>query len=330
MTTDLFSVAGLNVPRLSVPGLIVAGGIIAALVLRARMFERVTALTVVNAAVVALLAVIALILVFAWAEAKLAFYVSGSLVVCMALVGALRPILRDLSEQRARTEYLANLGRFAEQMAHDVRNPLAAIRGAAQFLKEERTQGRSMDEHEAFVDIILERSDRLERVVKNYQRMGRVEPKIASVDVNELVQSVLADQQLLGDGQVTVETDLAADLPEVAGDADLLTNALENLVRNAREALGDGGKLRAVTERVSVAMNDCVRIRIRDNGEGMNVRVKERALGEFFTTKEGGTGLGLPFVARVLRAHGGNVRLESEEGKGTLVELELPVTARLK
>jgi len=298
-------------------------------VLKARILAGVTALTFVTATLFALFALIAQLFVFTWAEDQTTLLVFGSSVVILLLVAALRPLARTLSAQRVRSEYLATLGRFSAQMAHDIRNPLAAIRGAAQFLQEEQAQGRSMDPHLSFVEMILERTDHLERVIRDYQRMGRVEPAVTPLDVNQLVEGVLTAHLLSNKAGVTAETELAADLPVCSADRDLLEHALDNLVRNALEAMPQGGKLHGSTKLVGDRGGDRVLIGIRDTGTGMDVRTKERALDDFFTTKPQGSGLGLAFIARVVEAHGGRLHLDSREGRGTTVEIELPLQPQL-
>ncbi|MBW2459721.1 MAG: two-component system sensor histidine kinase/response regulator, partial [Deltaproteobacteria bacterium] len=134
-----------------------------------------------------------------------------------------------------------------------------------------------------------------------------------------------SDQQLLRGREIDITTELDRDLPSVDGDADLLTNALENVARNAVEAMPRGGELRVITKGVSTSAGAEARIVVTDTGKGMDVRARERALEDFFTTKAEGSGLGLSFVARVVKAHGGVIRLDSEEGRGTTVQLQLPV-----
>lgn len=325
---DLALIADQSALRLAVVPMLASAGLIAGLVLEAPLFERVSALTIANVAVLALAALLAHVLVFRWAGTQTALAVFGSLVVVLALLAAVRPQLAALAEQRARARYLTNLGRFAEQMAHDIRNPLAAIRGAAQFLQKEAADGRPLEPHVEFVDLIIERAERLERVVRDYQRMGRVEPVRASVDLNELVEDVVGSARTLAGARdsapVAVDVRLAPDLPAVSADRDLLAYALENLVKNAREAMPDGGKLFVGTERGEADGHEAVVLVVRDTGKGMSVRDRERALEEFFTTKSEGSGLGLPFVARVAEAHGGELVIDSEEGAGTKVTLALP------
>jgi signal transduction histidine kinase len=328
--TDLVAITGSDIPRLSYFGFPVAGLLLAALVLRARFFDQMSSLTLINSGIAAVLAVIAELVVFAWAGQRPAVLVFGTLVVMLALAGALRPVVRTLAEQRSRVRYHATLGRLARQMAHDIRNPLAAIRGAAQFLQEEHKQGRPLEPHINFVELIVERTKRLERVVADYQRIARVEPACTTVDVNDIVQSALEGAHAASDDRIELVTDLEGALPECQADRDLLTHALENVVRNALEAMPEGGTLEATTAVANSPSRDRTKIviRVRDTGEGMDVRVQESAMDEFFTTKADGSGLGLAFVQRVAQAHGGALELTSSPGQGTTVQIELPVEPR--
>ncbi len=322
--TDLASMSGLHVPRLSYVGLLLASLLVAAFALESRIIERVTVAAAVNAVIVALLAVAAQVLLLSWARERTALIVFGTVVVALAAVAGLVPTLATISDQRVRNQYVLTLGRFAQQMAHDVRNPLAAIKGSAQFLKHERAEGRSMDPHVAMIDLIVERVDRIETFIRDYQRMGRMELSPVSVDVGRLVDEALKlTETLEPDVAIQVERSFATDLPTIEADPDLLGFALENVVRNACEAMREGGTLRASIVRSSARD---VRIAIRDSGSGMDVRTIERALEGFFTNKEGGTGLGLTFVRKVVEAHGGRFGIESEEGRSTTVEIDLPLT----
>jgi two-component system sensor histidine kinase HydH len=214
------------------------------------------------------------------------------------------------------------MGRFSAQMAHDLKNPIAALKGAAQYLKEEHARGQSWDDKGDFLDLLLEQVERLDRVVGTYQRLGRVEPLPQPLDVNQLAVSVLSLQAFTGRPEVRLRRELAVDVPRCPGDWDLLANALENLVRNAFEAMPNGGTLtvRTQVEEASVALS------VEDTGEGMNARTRERAFDDFYTTKTTGSGLGLAFVRRVVEAHGGQVELTSQQGRGTTVTLRLPAS----
>jgi signal transduction histidine kinase len=253
---------------------------------------------------------------------------AAPLVVCTAavtlsLVAATRRGVTAFVTRRERMERLATLGRFSAQMAHDLKNPIAAMKGAAQYLKEEHARGRSWDDQGEFLDLLLEQVERLDRVVDTYQRLARVEPLPRPVDLGRLVEGVLSLQAFASPGQVVIRRELTVGLPPCAGDEDLLANALENLVRNACEAMPKGGTLTVRTLRDGAD----VAVEVEDTGEGMDARTRERAFDDFFTTKASGSGLGLAFVRRVVEAHGGQVALTSREGHGTVVRLRLPVSS---
>lgn len=322
VTTDLIAMSGGAAPRLSAAGLVVAAGLVAALMLRARAFEEVRVVTLANAALAAALAVVAQLAVVTWMGQSTALLTVGTVVVVMVLVAAIRPLYATLSQERARLEESATLGRFAQQMAHDVRNPLAAIAGAAQFLLLEHDEGRPLEPHREFLELIVDRAERLERVIADYQRMGRVEPQPSEVDVNALVEEALSSHRVAASRELAFEVELAEELPRCSLDHDLFVVALENVVRNAVEAMGGKGTVRALT--TPGRDGDGVLVRIADTGPGMDPRAAERAFDAFYTTKAGGSGLGLAFVARVLDAHGGKARIDTRVGEGTTIELELP------
>jgi len=210
-------------------------------------------------------------------------------------------------------------------MAHDVKNPLTALKGALQFLTEEHDRQRPMEQQQEFLELMAEQVERIEGVMDKYQRLSRVEPELAEVEINEVVASVLALSAFRDQG-IEVRTELDRDLPRCRADSDLLYGALENLVRNAFEAMESGGELeiRTAPTRQDGATAG-VSITVRDTGEGMDARVAERVFDDFYTTKATGSGLGLAFVRRVADTHGGEVSLSSDQGKGTTVELRLPV-----
>lgn len=322
VVTDLVSLTGTAVPKLAAVGLMTSSLLVAALILRARVLEGISGLMIGNAGVVAALAVVAQLVVVAHVGTNTAFAVVGTIVVIVVTVAALRPMLATLHEQRTRSEYLATLGRFAEQMAHDLKNPLAAIRGAAQFLAEEHAQGRTMDPHIRFIELILERSERLDRVIDDYQRMGRVEPRLEWVDINAVIRDLVGGQLIPESDGIAIEPRLESGLPRAHVDRDLVCHALENLIRNAREAMPNGGHITVKSEHVSERA--IIRVTVADDGPGMDARTRERALEQFFTTKATGSGLGLALALRVAEAHGGKIDIESELGAGTRVTIDLP------
>ncbi len=241
-----------------------------------------------------------------------------------ALFAALRYVFGAFSARRERVERLATLGTFSAQLAHDLKNPLAALKGAAQYLKEEWSHGRYTSEHAEYCDLIAAQVDRLDRIVDRYQRLGHLEPVRERLGLNELVRNALALQRF-APGQpgqpLAVKAELSQDLPACQADRDLLSVVLDNLLRNAAEAMPEGGTLtvRTAKEREEILLS------VEDTGVGMSPRTRERAFDGFFTTKAQGSGLGLAFVRRVAEAHGGGVSLTSEVGRGTVVRLHLPL-----
>jgi two-component system sensor histidine kinase HydH len=322
-SSDLASIAGAEVPRLAALGLIASALCLAALSLRFELLERVETLAIVYAGALGSVALLAHLFLLSFVGSSPTLVALLMVAVTLAAVATLRPLLAMRSEARARTAYLVTLGRFSAQMAHDAKNPLAAIRGAAQFLQQERAEGRSIDEQAVFVDLIVEQTERLERVLQDYQRLGRAEAQRAPVGLRTLLTE-LAEAQRAASSAHTIEVEAAEDLAWSL-DRDLVLGALENLVRNAREATPDGGRL------VLRARRDGPRtlaLEVDDDGPGMDVRTREQAFDDFFTTKATGSGLGLAFVGRVASAHGGTARVEALSPRGTRVVLTIAATEK--
>jgi signal transduction histidine kinase len=245
----------------------------------------------------------------------------------LGLFGAIRGVVGVSNLRRARLHELATLGRFSAQMAHDIQNPLAALKGAIELLQEELARGRSIDGRGRTLELAKQQTERLETIVQKYRRLSGMQPVLGQVGVNALVERAVAAAGLQTRGAgPTVQTRalLAPELPACSADGDLLASALENLVHNAFEAMPRGGTLVVRTEASRLNGRRCVRVAVEDDGDGMDTRTAEQAFDDFFTTKPNGGGFGLAFVRRVAEAHGGDVRLRSQLGRGTTVELLLP------
>jgi two-component system sensor histidine kinase HydH len=322
---DLLANVGFDVPRLGPSGMLITTVVLTLAALRVGLFEtRISWLIAANGVVLGALLLAGYFAVFYFVGGNTALLTVGVGTLTLALVPALVAMTRAAAAQRQRLEYHATLGRFSAQMAHDLRNPLAAIKGAAQYLKEEQRQGRPLEGAGAFLTLIVDQADRLDRVVTDYQRIGRIETVLKPINLNALVEEVLGGQTLAAPKGVTLERRLEANGAQCQGDTDLIAAALENLVRNAFEAMPAGG---VVTVQTQALLNDpgFVRLSVADTGKGMDPRVVEKAFADFFTTKTTGSGLGLAFVRRVAEAHGGDATLKSDEGKGTTVQLRLPI-----
>jgi signal transduction histidine kinase len=234
-------------------------------------------------------------------------------------------VLTGSSASRAGLERFATMGRFSAQMAHDLKNPLAAAKGAAEYLTEElRRAGGGANQE--FAQLVVDQLDRLHTVIDRYQRLSRLEPSLAALDANELVKKVLSLQGFNADNKATIDTKLATPAPQFQGDGDLLASALENLVKNGIEAMPGGGTLTVSTGVTDDHDEPRVVLSVQDTGTGLDARAREQAFELFFTTKATGSGLGLAFVRQVARAHGGDATLNSREGAGTTVSLLLPLS----
>jgi len=231
-----------------------------------------------------------------------------------------RELAIGLTESRERVQRLTVLGRFSAQMAHDLRGPLSALLGAAQVLEgvdDGEATSKSSTTRKEFVALAVAQAKRISAIVDRYDRMGRIEPRMTRVRINEVARAVARAHAVASEC-----LELDASDPECDADRDLLESALENVVRNAVEASEGRGGVRIVSA-VDAATGTLV-LRVTDRGIGMDARQRERAFEDFFTTKETGSGLGLAFSRRVLVAHGGDITLVSERGAGTTVELRMP------
>ena len=229
--------------------------------------------------------------------------------------------VRTLEETSRRQDRLAAIGRMAASIAHEIRNPLAAMRGSIQMLRAEVDNDSSQAE---LMEIILRESDRLNRIITDflsYARPRSLAP--ARVDVGDLLHqtfSLLRHSPEIAPNQTVTE-----ELPEEAVFADAdegqLKQVFWNLARNALHAMPGGGTLRATLEKNS---DNRLRIAFSDTGCGMSPDQVEH-LFEPFSSTTGGTGLGLSIVYQIIRDHGGTINVRSREGQGTTITVELPM-----
>ena len=219
----------------------------------------------------------------------------------------------QLREQAA----MVHLGEMAAVIAHEVKNPLAGIRGAVQVIGS-RLPPDSRDA--AMADEIVKRIDGLNGLMKDLLLFARPpQPKPAAVDVTALVSStaglLAADP---GVGKVRVEIDGVA--PPIAADPELLKIAFVNLLVNGAHAMDGRGVIRVVVRKTA----GVCRIAFHDSGPGIPTDIREKIFTPFFTTKSKGTGLGLPTTKRLIEAHAGRIEIECPPGGGTIVTVELP------
>src|SRR6185436_1122441 len=229
--------------------------------------------------------------------------------------------IRALEETSRRQDRLAAIGRMAASIAHEIRNPLAAMRGSIQMLRADMEGQSSQTE---LMEIILRESDRLNRIISDFLNYARPRSIIQSkVDVGELLRrtfTLLRNSAELNEHQIIGEE--VPDEPVlVDADAEQLQQVFWNLARNALQSMPAGGELRAT---VQPQKDSRLRIAFADTGRGMSPQQVEN-LFEPFSSTTGGTGLGLSIVYQIIRDHGGTINVRSREGQGTTITIELPV-----
>lgn len=231
--------------------------------------------------------------------------------------------VRRLQEQVRRNERLTALGNLAAGVAHEIRNPLSSIKGFATYLAN-KIKGEGPDKDAA--KMIIQEVDRLNRVVSELLEFARPgSMKLKDEDINRVIERTLrlagSDASAKG---IAVHFTRNDSLPLVPVEAERLTQALLNLFLNAIQATDTGGALD-----VSASVDretDRLGVRISDTGKGMSSEVLSGIFNPYFTTKPSGTGLGLAIVHRIVEGHGGEIKVESQPGKGTVFTILLPLT----
>jgi two-component system sensor histidine kinase PilS (NtrC family) len=229
--------------------------------------------------------------------------------------------VRALEETSRRQDRLAAIGRMAASIAHEIRNPLAAMRGSIQMLRSEMDGVSSQTE---LMEIILRESDRLNRIITDFLNYARPRSITQTrVDVGELLHQTFA--LLRHSPEILRTQSIEEEIPSapliVEADAGQLKQVFWNLARNALQAMPEGGVLRA---RVDTNSHNRLRIAFSDTGRGMSPDQVEH-LFEPFSSTTGGTGLGLSIVYQIIRDHGGTINVSSLEGQGTSITIELPL-----
>ena len=232
--------------------------------------------------------------------------------------------LKGLERKIRRHEQLAALGKMAAGVAHEVRNPLSSIKGFATLLGSKFQDGTRERESARLLVNEVERLDRSITELLNYARPLplRLAPLAVGEIVADSLKLVRADADALG---VAVTAVVAPQLPPVTADRDRLSQVLLNLFLNGLQAMAKGGSLTVAAAPASEA--GMVDIVVRDTGCGISPADLDRVFDPYFTTKAGGTGLGLAMVLKIVDEHHGTVRIASREGEGTTVTVTLPMAS---
>ncbi|MFZ5828824.1 MAG: sensor histidine kinase [Planctomycetota bacterium] len=221
------------------------------------------------------------------------------------------------------------IARLAGALAHEIKNPLSTIRLNMELLAEEFGDSDSPRDRRVLrkVEIVERECERLQHLLDdfvNYAKPRRL--RLEPTDLNAILRRLIDFfRPKAAESQIEIIDYLASDLPTVLVDREAFHGALLNLVLNAQQAMPQGGQL--VVRTYSTA--DGVALDLIDTGAGMDMKTQAQVFDAFFSTKPGGSGLGLPTTRRIIEAHSGSIRLQSEVGRGTQITITLPVPARL-
>jgi two-component system, sporulation sensor kinase E len=239
-------------------------------------------------------------------------------------------ILRDITESRRSTEKTIESERFnaltllAAGVAHEIGNPLNSLHIHLQLMerKVRRLDGKLKEELQEAIAISRAEITRLDSIVTQFlQAIRPSKPILHPENVNSIVEEALRFfGPEIADRDIVVEAELRPDLPLIELDRDQMKQAFYNVIKNSFEAMKRRGILRIRTDLDATHVN----ISFTDTGGGMSAESLSRVFEPYFTTKSGGSGLGLLIVRRIVREHGGEMAIESNEGKGLTLTIRLP------
>jgi signal transduction histidine kinase len=222
------------------------------------------------------------------------------------------------------------IARLAGSLAHEIKNPLSTIRLNMELLSEDLGEPQTPAQRRALkrVDVVRRECQRLQALLDdflNYAKVRRLhlEPSDLNHQIGDLLDFFAPEAAAAG---IEIIRYLDPDLPRVLLDREAFRRALLNLILNAKQAMPDGGQLVVRT----AAQGAMAAIYLIDSGVGMDEHTASKMFEAFFSTKPGGSGLGLPTTQKIIAGHGGRITVQSELGRGTQITIELPVPARIR
>ena len=217
-------------------------------------------------------------------------------------------------------QHLAELGKLVADMAHEVNNPLMIISGNAQLSLMENIPNETINDN---LKIIFEESKRAKDIIQRLLKFSRPSKgELQATDINKNIEAVLSIvEHQFNLANIQIKRNYADNLPSILIDEQQMREVFMNLLNNAKDAIPESGVIEVTTS----LHGDFFRISFKDTGCGMSEEAMKRLFEPFFTTKEKGTGLGLSVCYGIIKAHNGELRFESELGKGTSVTILLPL-----
>jgi two-component system NtrC family sensor kinase len=230
--------------------------------------------------------------------------------------------LREIQQALLQSEKLAAMGRLTSQIAHELNNPIYGIMNTLELLKTEIPQE---SKRRRILELSLSETQRLSEMLRNMLSFSKPEEeKRRLIRMNELIDGILlVMEKQMREANIKVETAFDDEIPEVKASTNQMRQVFLNILKNAKEAMPKGGTLFIRTSRE----DHRILIQIRDTGIGIPEEIKDKIFEAFFTTKQKvkGVGLGLSVCYGIIKDHGGEIKVESEEGKGTTFTISLQI-----
>jgi two-component system nitrogen regulation sensor histidine kinase NtrY len=246
------------------------------------------------------------------------------------LVASFNRMISELEGSRKKllqAEKIAAWQEIAQRLAHEVKNPLTPIKLSAQrILKRYRTNPESLEGVlEPAVSSIIDEVDNLNKLLVEFGEFTRLpNPHSEPVDMRQLIQEVIHVYEHLSN-RVTFSCRFVTDKVTIRVDRKQMKQVFANLIKNAIQAMSNGGELSVTTDLVKKDENQYFRVQVRDTGDGIDEEIKDKIFEPYFTTKRDGSGLGLSIVDRIIFDHNGSIWFETKKGSGTTFFIDLPM-----
>jgi signal transduction histidine kinase len=243
----------------------------------------------------------------------------------IGMVEVARDITKDVIQKILMQEdKMASIGRLAAGVAHEINNPLTTILTSAMLMQEDTDPADPRYQELQTIGTEALRCRKIVSSLLNFARQTR--PAMKLTDINKVIRGcVVLTRKQAAFNDVTVEENLAEDLPEIYMDKAQIEQALINLALNAIEATGPGGNVTLNSRLASKLIPNMVEITVSDTGKGISEEVVDRIFEPFYTTSESGTGLGLAITHGIIEQHGGTIEVESKMDQGTSFIIRLPL-----